>query len=128
MRRPFRPVGGSNGLRQRGSLTAEHRSHKAGGVGSSPTPAPTLPERVFDVQTFVAEPPRHPPQIEFVHCGTVHYVSLRPLPRGEPIDPGAVVMVCGGCPVPSLGLRLTCHLCHRPLEAREAGGRLLRSV
>ena len=87
-----------------------------------------FPDRVFDVQTSVADTPRQPPQIEFVHCGAVHYVSIRPLPRGEPVDPGAVAMVCGGCPVPHLGLRLTCHLCHRPLEAREAGGRLLRCV
>ena len=94
--------------------------------GETPPPA-TLPDRVFDVQSPVAEAPRQPPQIEFVHCGAVHYVSIRPLPRGEPIDPGAVAMVCGGCPVPRRGLRLTCHCCHRPLEAREAGGRLLRA-
>ena len=95
--------------------------------GEMPPPA-TLPDRVFDVQSPVAEAPRQPSQIEFVHCGAVHYVSIRPLPRGEPIDPGAVAMVCGGCPVPHRGLRLTCHLCHRPLEAREAGGRLLRAA
>lgn len=69
---------------------------------------------------------RAAPVIEFVHCGAVHYVSIRPLPCGEPIDPAAVAMVCGACPVPQLGLRLTCHLCHRPLEAREQGGRLFR--
>ena len=94
--------------------------------GETPPPA-TLPDRVFEVQTHVAETVRQPPPIEFVHCGAVHYVSIRPLPRGAPIDPGAVAMVCGGCPVPRRGLRLTCHCCHRPLEAREAGGRQLRA-
>ena len=89
---------------------------------------PALPDRVFDVQTDVVDRPRVAPPIEFVHCQTVHYVSIRPLPRGEPIDPGALTMVCGACPVPRRGLRLTCHGCHRSLDAREAGGRLLRKA
>ena len=86
------------------------------------------PERLFDVQTAVSAQVRRPPLIEFVHCGAVHYVTTRPVSRTDPLPPEAVAMVCGACPVPRLGVPLRCHLCHQPLEIREAGGPLLRPV
>ena len=84
-----------------------------------------FPERLFAVASPVTPALRSAPLIEFVHCNAVHYVSTRPLPRGEPLDHAWLVVVCGACPVPRLGLPLTCHACSAPLEAREQGGRLL---